>query len=99
MRDSARLNGCRCEQALFRECARKRLGQTEVGEGVKWHEVDAPAPVMHAVMRKNGCPGVRLPARQWGERVVKIFPGGLAVLSQTKCQSRNHGRCRLYRRG
>ncbi len=45
MRDGRRLDGCRFNEALSRECAQQRLGQAEVGEGVQWHEVDAPAPV------------------------------------------------------
>jgi hypothetical protein len=40
---------------------------------------------------------VRLPARQWGERVRTGFPGGLVVQRRTKCQSRNHGIPTLYR--
>jgi hypothetical protein len=44
MRDGACLYGGWFSEALFRERAQQRLDQTEVGEAVQWHEVDAPAP-------------------------------------------------------
>src|SRR5690348_16245612 len=40
---------------------------------------------------KNERPDVRLPARQWGERVRTNFPGGAAALKRARRQSRNHG--------
>jgi hypothetical protein len=46
---------------------------------------------------KGGRLDVRLPARQWGERVAIGIPGGHGVEIRTQCLSRIHGTPFLYR--
>ena len=54
-------------------------------------------PFAHDNAATPGAFGVRLPARQWGERVKTEFPGGLTVQNWTRRQSRNHGITVIYR--
>ena len=97
-------NGC-CldrrwlEEVFTVEGTQQRLGQAERRKGNRWHENGCSSARRRGFMpaAKGERLDVRLPARQWGERVAIEFPGGHIVRIRTKCQSRIHGMAPLYR--
>jgi hypothetical protein len=53
------------------EAAQERLGEAERRKRIRWHEELCSSTSCRAFMlaAKDKCLDVRLPARQWGERV------------------------------
>ena len=84
--DGGWLKEALCSRARSKGSARPRV--EKVFNGTK---IDAPAPPRAFITAAKGeCLDVRLPARQWGERVKTEVPGGHAVQSDER-QSRIHG--------
>jgi hypothetical protein len=76
MWDGACLDGGWFNKALARERAQQRLGQTEAGEGIQWHEVDAPAPANAWVVAETGALMFACPRDNGANALEPIFREG-----------------------
>ncbi len=106
-RNGTCLDGCRLVEALSVESAQKGLGQAEFCEGNRWHEDKSSSAGHRGFMpaAEGERLDVRLPARQWGERVTTENSGRASSksdrppITHSRKANRISLRCRQSARG